>query len=230
MRSSSRQQWQEIVAGGSGRRQYHTRLLPTATATRRTLLIIFLFIIPTLLRAQKIEVTDTVENVVDTVQLDEQRVVGTNQPGNVAPPDTVTIEMVAPNHSPRRAALYSAVLPGLGQIYNRKYWKVPIVYAGFGILGYLIVQYNDQYQLFRRARIAVQNGQVEQNPLGQTQQAQFTREDFLERQVDGARQNRDQTIIYTAAWYATICPSTRSAFGSCFAKELSTTSCYSKIN
>lgn len=44
-------------------------------------------------------------------------------------------------HSPRLAAIYSAVLPGLGQVYNRKYWKLPIIYAGAGISAYLI-RYN----------------------------------------------------------------------------------------
>ena len=37
---------------------------------------------------------------------------------------------------PSKAAFYSAVLPGLGQIYNKKAWKVPIVYAAIGISGY----------------------------------------------------------------------------------------------
>jgi hypothetical protein len=41
-----------------------------------------------------------------------------------------------PVHSPHKATLYSAVCPGLGQIYNRKYWKVPIVWAAVGIPAY----------------------------------------------------------------------------------------------
>lgn len=56
-----------------------------------------------------------------------------------------------PRHSPRKAAFYSAVLPGLGQAYNREYWKIPIVYAAMGIsAGFFIGNFN-YYKDFRDA-------------------------------------------------------------------------------
>lgn len=42
-------------------------------------------------------------------------------------------------HSPTKAAIYSAVIPGAGQLYNRKYWKFPVVYAGMGASTYLML-------------------------------------------------------------------------------------------
>jgi len=47
--------------------------------------------------------------------------------------------------TPIRATMYAAAFPGLGQIYNRKYWKLPFVYGGFGALGYAVVFNSSSY-------------------------------------------------------------------------------------
>lgn len=57
-------------------------------------------------------------------------------------------------HSPRKAAIRSAIVPGLGQIYNKKYWKVPIVYAALGITGYIFVDNIKTYREYRFAYAA----------------------------------------------------------------------------
>jgi len=54
-------------------------------------------------------------------------------------------------HSPRKATIYSALLPGLGQAYNKKYWKIPVIYAGFDTMGYFIHWNNDNYGIMKRA-------------------------------------------------------------------------------
>jgi len=53
--------------------------------------------------------------------------------------------------APSKAAFYSAILPGLGQFYNRRYWKVPIVYGAIGTGIYVYVYNDDLYDRFRSA-------------------------------------------------------------------------------
>jgi hypothetical protein len=55
-------------------------------------------------------------------------------------------------HSPRKAATLSAIFPGLGQIYNKKYWKLPIVYAAVGIP---VALYFDNKTWYDRTRYAL---------------------------------------------------------------------------
>ncbi|WP_114784359.1 DUF5683 domain-containing protein [Botryobacter ruber] len=52
---------------------------------------------------------------------------------------------------PAKAALFSAVVPGLGQVYNGAWWKVPIVYATGGVLGYYWIDNSNKYQSYRQA-------------------------------------------------------------------------------
>ncbi|MFN8777132.1 MAG: DUF5683 domain-containing protein [Flavobacteriales bacterium] len=67
-------------------------------------------------------------------------------------------------HSPLRATVYAAVLPGAGQIYNRKYWKLPILYAGMGICVGFIIDNTRQYRTLRDSYIAVADGDPSTKP------------------------------------------------------------------
>jgi len=67
------------------------------------------------------------------------------------PKDTVILKKTTVKHSPKRAAIYSAALPGLGQAYNKKYWKIPVVYAAVGALTYFVIYNQKDYIMYRTA-------------------------------------------------------------------------------
>jgi len=69
--------------------------------------------------------------------------------------ETTTIDK--DSHSPKKASIYSAVLPGLGQAYNKKYWKMPIIYAGFGTIYYITRANTLEYRKFLEAYQYVAN-------------------------------------------------------------------------
>ena len=54
-------------------------------------------------------------------------------------------------HSPKKAAIWSALLPGAGQVYNKKYWKVPIIYGAFTTCAYFAVDNRREYLRYRDA-------------------------------------------------------------------------------
>ncbi|MGB0891140.1 MAG: DUF5683 domain-containing protein [Flavobacteriaceae bacterium] len=53
--------------------------------------------------------------------------------------------------APAKAAFYSAIFPGAGQIYNKKYWKAPIVWGGMAFTTYLYIDNNREYKRYRNA-------------------------------------------------------------------------------
>ena len=66
--------------------------------------------------------------------------------------DTVFVTpLTVQPHSPHKATFYSAILPGLGQAYNKKYWKIPILYAGIGGVIYGLDFNTTNYKKYRRA-------------------------------------------------------------------------------
>ena len=100
------------------------------------------------------------------------------------------------DHSPLRATMLSATLPGLGQVYNNRIWKVPIVYAGFGAIIYFVDFNNTEYQTFRRAYVA----RVDGNP-NTSDAFPFYSTDQLERAMNFYRRNLEVTYIAGAALY-----------------------------
>ena len=78
--------------------------------------------------------------------------------------DTLLLKSYAARYDPRKALLYAAVVPGLGQIYNKKYWKLPLVYGGMFALGYAINFYHDGYTTYKaKLYYNLENGAVEDN-------------------------------------------------------------------
>jgi hypothetical protein len=119
------------------------------------------------------------------------------------------IEKPVKIHSPGKATMYSAVLPGLGQIYNKKYYKVPIIYGGFVGLGYLINHYNQRYYNFKQAYYDL----TDQNPLTKSYETTYPYYDYSKTsayqtysesfipEIDRTRRKRDLFIIATVGFY-----------------------------
>jgi len=101
-------------------------------------------------------------------------------------------------HNPTKATLFSTLLPGLGQIYNRKYWKVPIIYAGFGVMTYFIYTNADEYLDFRCAYIESVNGITNGNYEDLV--ARYTQQELLSA-VEYYRRNLEISVLITALWY-----------------------------
>lgn len=115
--------------------------------------------------------------------------------------------------------MLAVAFPGLGQVYNRKYWKIPLVYAGFGALAYSIsfytTNYNDMmkaYQDFtdkvpetdsytRFVRIDPEEYDPVLHPETYKPSTASWVEDGLLSAVDSYKKYRDLSYIGVAAWY-----------------------------
>ncbi len=99
-------------------------------------------------------------------------------------------------HSPIKATMLSATFPGLGQAYNRKYWKIPILYGGFGGVVYAFNFNNSRYQTYRKAWVA----RVDGNPNTVDEFPKYAGEQ-LQRATNYYRRNLELTYIVGAALY-----------------------------
>ncbi len=128
-------------------------------------------------------VTDSTRNE-DPILIESEQEVGVKE-----------IETYADKFVPRKASLYAAVLPGSGQIYNKKYWKLPIVYGGFIALGYAAKFYDDRYDFFKEELFTMlQDPSITLSPSG-------ANEEQLRSAVNSARRDRDFYLILSGVFY-----------------------------
>lgn len=108
--------------------------------------------------------------------------------------------MQTEEHSPQKAAVYSGLIPGWGQAYNKKYWKVPIVWAGLGAVGYFIYSNNSAYNTYLNYYIDIVQNQDTTITIGTTTLS-YSSLGSLYTSIDNSRKNRDlYVIILFAVW------------------------------
>ncbi|MAY82819.1 MAG: hypothetical protein CMP59_01665 [Flavobacteriales bacterium] len=111
--------------------------------------------------------------------------------------DTTYIDSV-PRHSPTKATLLSLALPGAGQAYNKKYWKIPIVYAAIGSAFYFAREQDKSFNEFKDAYVA----RVDDDPntVDDKYQNVYSDENLLSL-IDYHRENRDLLYVLTVVAY-----------------------------
>ncbi len=102
--------------------------------------------------------------------------------------------------SPSRAAFYSAVLPGLGQMYNKKYWKVPIVWAAVGTGVYFYVDNDKEFKRYRTAFKRRRAGLPDE--FTNSEGVALVNDDGLVRAQEVLKKNRDLSLFITIGLYA----------------------------
>jgi len=138
------------------------------------------------------------------VKVEAQQIDSTNQ---ISVPDTsshlqISVESIdtitdVVRHSPRKASLYSTVLPGLGQAYNRKYWKIPVVYGLGAYTIYAALANHNIYVGYRDAFRIRTDGDPATLDEYEGLETDFT----LQQRRDEFRRDRDYFWIMTGVVY-----------------------------
>lgn len=107
--------------------------------------------------------------------------------------DTIKKSTINPL-APSKAAFYSAILPGLGQAYNKKYWKIPIVYGALGTGVYSYLSNNTKYHRYRDAYISRLSGYSNDDLANLDNDRLISGQKFYQK-------NRDLSLLITVGIY-----------------------------
>jgi hypothetical protein len=113
---------------------------------------------------------------------------------NLKVKDTIQKRIIINPLAPSKAAFYSAILPGLGQAYNKKYWKIPVVYGAMGTSLYVYSMRNSQYNDYRNAYKLRLQGNIDEYAYYSDSQ--------LINAMTSVKKDRDLMMMVTVALYA----------------------------
>ncbi len=146
--------------------------------------------------------SDTVVNAIPTFETDK----------NVISTDSVVYTPFKP--SSNRALWLGAIIPGFGQVINKKYWKLPFVYGGFMGFAYVINWNNRHYQIYKNAYRDIIDNDPKTNSYIDILPEGYTLENFpggmqtykarLKTQQNQFRQDRDLSIILSVVYYGLV--------------------------
>jgi len=102
--------------------------------------------------------------------------------------------------APATAAFYSAVLPGLGQAYNKRYWKIPLVYAGIGAGIYYHLENKKDYKRFRDIYKRRLEGYTDDEYYGDGDTPKVSNQRLRDAQRT-AQRNKDLSIAVAIGFY-----------------------------
>jgi len=114
----------------------------------------------------------------------------------MATPDTLNIK-IEKLHSPTKASLFSTAIPGLGQVYNKKYWKLPIIYGAIGTSLYFAFSNDKSFNKFKKAyayRVDDDDNTVDEF-VGRLS------DDGIKANMDYHLRNRDLSYILSGLFY-----------------------------
>ncbi|MBC34941.1 MAG: hypothetical protein CL663_02705 [Bacteroidetes bacterium] len=101
-------------------------------------------------------------------------------------------------HSPHKATIRSLIIPGWGQAYNKKYWKIPIVYAGLGTFGYMAFSNRAEYQRYKTAYEYVLAGEEGDPPNAYAERYSQSQ---LQTGQELYQRNMELSFILMGLWY-----------------------------
>lgn len=162
----------------------------------------YLFLISFIFLALQGQLFAQEEEEADTIAIEAEPTVEFDSVAKVSSfKDIKTFKMQDSTHSPRLAALYSAVIPGLGQFYNEKYWKIPLIYAMGAFAAYQIKRNHQSFLYYRNANIALRdldpsNDQEAQGLIDRGQNLQS-----IERRVERFDRDKQYWIILAGLFY-----------------------------